>query len=193
MISKIIRLGLATLAFAYAIYLFTQGSIGNGIMMILLSGVFVLLYFRHEYMLIAFFFLRKGDMPNAKKWIDKIKNPDSVLVKKQSAYYYFLQGLCEIQTNVNGAEKNFRKALTIGLRFDHDKAMAKMSIAGAVMARGNKIEAQKLLAEAKKLDKNKILDEQLKMLNGQLAQVGQVKNYQQIMAQQGRGGFRKQR
>jgi len=51
---------------------------------------------------------------------------------------------------------------------DHNVALAKLSLAGIAMAKRNKREAEKLLAEAKKADKNKLLEEQIKMMKAQM-------------------------
>jgi len=83
MYNKIIKLIIAAGIFAYAIYQFTENNIGNGIMLILLSGVFVFLYFKNEFILLAFLRLRKQDFTGATKWLSKIKNPQSALVRKQ--------------------------------------------------------------------------------------------------------------
>jgi hypothetical protein len=67
MFNKNIKLVLAALIIAYAIYQFTEGYIGNGIMYILLSTVFIFLYFKNEFILLAFLRLRKQDFEGAKE------------------------------------------------------------------------------------------------------------------------------
>ena len=64
-----------------------------------------------------------------------------------------------------------KKALSLGLRFDHDKAIATMNLAAAALAKGRKQEAERLLAEAKKLDKAGMIEEQIKMLKQQMKKV----------------------
>ena len=86
MYNKNIKLFIAFLIIAYAVYQFTEGFIGNGIMLILLSLIFVFLYFKNEFILLAFLKLRKQDFEGATKWLNKIKNPSSALVKKQEGY-----------------------------------------------------------------------------------------------------------
>ena len=168
MFNKNIKLVIAFLIIGFAIYQFTEGYIGNGIMYILLSLIFVFLYFKNEFILLAFFRLRKQDFEGAKKWLDKIKNPSAALVKKQEGYYNFLHGVLVSQTNMNAAEKFFKKALKLGLSMDHDKAMAKMNLAGIAFSKRRPIEAKKLLAEATKLDKRDMLAEQIKMMKNQM-------------------------
>lgn len=56
----------------------------------------------------------------------------------------------------------------MGLHMDHNVALAKLSLAGIAMAKRNKREAEKLLAEAKKADKNKLLDDQIKLMKSQM-------------------------
>ena len=168
MFNKIIKLILATLIFAFAIFQFTEGFIGNGIMYILLSSIFVFLYFKNEFILLAFLRLRKQDFTGADKWLNKIKNPAGALTKKQQGYYNYLKGIMVSQTNMNDAEKYFKTALNFGLSMDHDVAMAKLNLAGIAFSKKRKQEAQKLLAEAQKLDKRDMLAEQIKMMKQQM-------------------------
>ncbi|TXD83278.1 DUF2892 domain-containing protein [Subsaximicrobium wynnwilliamsii] len=164
MFNKNIKLVIAGLIIAYAIYEFTESNIGNGIMYILLSTIFIFLYFKNELILLAFLKLRKQDFEGAKRWLDKIKSPSGALVKKQEGYFYFLHGVMVSQTNMNDAEKHFKKALDLGLSMDHDKAMAKLNLAGIAFSKRRAIEAKKLLKDAEKLDKRGMLTEQIKMM-----------------------------
>jgi len=164
MFNKNIKLILAIGIIAYAIYQFTQGYIGNGIMLILLAGIFVFLYFKNELILLAFLRLRKQDFPGAKKWLNKIRNPNTALVKKQQGYYNYLNGIMVSQSNMNEAEKYFKKAISLGLSMKHDLAMAKLNLAGIAFSKRRKQEANVLLSEAKKLDKHGMLTEQIKMM-----------------------------
>ncbi|MDG4716611.1 MULTISPECIES: DUF2892 domain-containing protein [Winogradskyella] len=168
MFNKNIKLVIAALIIGYAIYQFTEGYIGNGIMYLLLSTIFIFLYYKNEMILLAFFKLRKQDFEGAKKWLDKIKNPESSLVKKQQGYLSYLNGIMVSQTNMNEAEKHFKKAITLGLSMDHDLAMAKLNLAGIAFSKRKKQEAQKLLSEAEKLDKRNMLADQIKMMKQQM-------------------------
>lgn len=164
MYNKIIKLIIAAGIIAYAVYQFTESYIGNGIMLILLSLIFVFLYFKNEFILLAFLRLRKQDFEGAKKWLAKIKNPESALVKKQQGYFNYLHGIMVSQSNMNDAERYFKKAISLGLSMDHDLAMAKLNLAGIAFSKRRKQEAKKLLAEATKLDKQGMLTEQIKMM-----------------------------
>jgi len=164
MYNKIIKLIIAAGIIAFAVYQFTESNIGNGIMLILISLIFIFLYFKNEFILLAFLKLRKQDFEGATKWLNKIKNPESALVKKQQGYFNYLHGIMVSQSNMNAAEKYFKKALTLGLSMDHDLAMAKLNLAGIAFSKKRKIEAQKLLTEATKLDKQGMLTEQIKMM-----------------------------
>ena len=168
MFNKNIKLILAVAVLAYAIYLFSQGFIGNGIMLTLLAGMFIFLYFKNELILLAFLRLRKQDFPGAQKWLNKIKNPKGALVKKQQGYYNYLNGIMVSQTNMNDAEKYFKKAISLGLSMNHDLAMAKLNLAGIAFSKRRKQEATTLLNEAKKLDKHGMLTEQIKMMKGNM-------------------------
>lgn len=164
MYNKIIKLIIAAAIIAYAVYQFIEGYIGNGIMFILLSLVFIFLYFKNEFILLAFLRLRKQDFAGATKWLNKIKNPEAALVKKQQGYFNYLHGIMVSQSNMNEAEKYFKKAISLGLSMDHDLAMAKLNLAGIAFSKRRKQEAQKLLTEASKLDKQGMLTDQIKMM-----------------------------
>ncbi len=171
MFNKIIKLIIAGLIIAYAVYQFIEGNIGNGIFLILLSSIFVFLYFRNEFILLAFLRMRKQDMAGTEKWLQKIKNPESSLTQKQQGYYNYLFGIIFSQKNLTQAEKYFRKALKLGLNMDYDVAMAKLSLAGIAMQKRRKREATTLLQEAKKLDKNNMLTDQIKMMQQQMKKI----------------------
>ena len=87
MFNKNLKLVIAALIIAYAVFQFVEGNIGNGISLLLLSSIFVFLYFRNEIILLAFLRMRKQDLAGTKKWLDKIKNPEAALTKKQNGYY----------------------------------------------------------------------------------------------------------
>ena len=171
MFNKYIKLVLAALLIGYAGYQFVEGNIGNGIFIILLSLVFIFLYFRNELILLAFLRMRKQDLEGTQKWLEKIKNPESALTQKQQGYYNYLYGIIYSQKNLTQAEKYFKKALKLGLNMDYDVAMAKLSLAGIAMQKRRKREATTLLQEAKKLDKNNMLTEQIKMMQQQMKRI----------------------
>lgn len=171
MFHKNFKIALFVLVNAVAIWQFTEGNIGNGIFLILFSLIFILLYFRNEFILLAFLQLRKQDFEGAKKWLDKIKNPEGALITKQQGYFNYLHGLLVSQTNMNQAEKYFKKAIQLGLNMDQDLAMAKLNLAGIALSKRRKIEATKLLNEAKKLDKQNVLKEQVDLLKQQLKRI----------------------
>ena len=171
MFNKFIKLILAFVLLTYSIYQFIENYIGNGIFFIFLSLIFILLYFKNEIIFLAFLRLRKQDFEGTEKWLSRIKNPESSLVKKQQGYFYYLHGILNSQTNLTIAEKNFKKAINLGLSFNHDLAMAKMSLAGISMQKRRKREAVMLLAEAKKLDTQGMLSGQMKLMQQQLKKI----------------------
>ncbi|TXK72326.1 DUF2892 domain-containing protein [Mesonia sp. HuA40] len=171
MFNKNLKLVLAGAIFAFAIYQFIEGQIGNGIFLILLASIFVFLYFKNELILLAFLRLRKQDFDGAKKWLDKIKNPESALVQKQQGYYWYLHGLMVSQKNMTKAEKYFKRAIKLGLSMSQDLAMAKLNLAGIAMTKRRKREAQILLKEAKSLDKHNMLADQIKMMKQQMKRI----------------------
>lgn len=171
MFNKNIKLVLAVIIIAWAVYEFTKGHIMNGISIILLAGIFVFFYFKNEILLLTFFKLRKQDFEGGNKLLDKIKNPSAALTKKQEGYYNFLRGIMVSQTNLTQAERFFKKALNIGLAMDHDKAMAKLQLAGIALTKRRKREATTLIAEAKKLDKHGMLKDQISMVKQQMKKI----------------------
>ncbi|GAA0729654.1 tetratricopeptide repeat protein [Aquimarina litoralis] len=171
MYNKNIKLVIAALIVGTAIWQMIEGYIGNGIMLILLASVFVFLYFKNELILLAFLRLRKQDFPGAKKWLDKIKNPESALTTKQQGYYNYLLGIMLSQTNITQAEKYLKKAIKLGLSMNQDLAVAKLNLAGIAMTKRRKREAQNLLTEAKKLDKHGMLKEQISMMKQQMKRI----------------------
>ena len=72
-------------------------------------------------------------MQKAASTLSKIKHPEK-LIRSQN-YYYYLNGLILSQTQMNQSERFFKKALSIGLRTDTDKAVAKLNLAGLAMSR----------------------------------------------------------
>jgi len=168
MFHRNIKLIIAALIIALGIWQFTESNIGNGIFLLLLSSIFILLYFKNEFILLAFLKLRKQDFPGAQKWLAYIKNPETALVRKQQGYYNYLNGLMVSQTNLAAAEKYFKKAIELGLNMDQDLALAKLNLAGIAMTRRRKLEATNLLNEAKKLDKQNMLKDQIKMMKDQM-------------------------
>jgi hypothetical protein len=168
MFNKNIKLILFIACIAYAIYQFIESYIGNGIMFVLIGLTFLFLYYKNEFILLAFLKLRKQDFAGTEAWLSKIKNPQSALTKKQQGYYNFLKGIMVSQTNMNAAEKFFKNAVNLGLSMDHDLAMAKLNLAGIAFTKRRKLEAQRLLSEAQRLDKRNMLSEQIKMMKQQM-------------------------
>ena len=91
------------------------------------------------------------------------------------------------QTNMVEAEKYFKKAEKLGLNMSADMAMTKLNLAGIAMTKNRKREAEQLMAEAKKLDKHNMLDDQIKMMKQQMKKMGQPR---QQFGKGGRGGRR---
>ena len=171
MFHKNIKLIIAGLIVITGIWQFTESNIGNGIFLILLTGIPVFLYFKNELILLAFLKLRKQDFEGAKKWLALIKNPETALIRKQQGYFNYLHGIMLSQTNINQAEKYFKKAIELGLSMDMDLAVAKLNLAGVAMTRRRKLEATSLLNEAKKLDKQNMLKEQITMMKEQMKKI----------------------
>lgn len=171
MYNKNIKLVIAAIIIGIAVWQMIEGYIGNGIMLILLSLIFIFLYFKNEFILLAFLRLRKQDFDGARKWLDKIKNPETALTTKQHGYYNYLLGIMLSQTNITQAEKYLKKAIKLGLSMNQDLAVAKLNLAGIAMTKRRKREAQILLTEAKKLDKHNMLKDQITMMKQQMKKI----------------------
>lgn len=171
MFHRNIKLILAALIIITAVWQFTESNIGNGIFLLFLSAFPIFLYYKNEFILLAFFKLRKQDFAGAQKWLSYIKTPESALVKKQQGYFNYLHGIMVSQTNINQAEKYFKKAIELGLSMDMDLAVAKLNLAGIALSRRRKLEATNLLNEAKKLDKQNMLKEQISMMKEQMKKI----------------------
>jgi hypothetical protein len=171
MFHKNIKLILAALTVIWSVYEFSQGHIGNGIAILLLTGIFTLFYFKNEFILMSFLQLRKQNFDGAKKWLGYIKNPEAALTVKQQGYYNYLHGIMLSQTNITQAEKYLKKAVRLGLSMNHDLAMAKLQLAGIAMTKRRKREATLLMAEAKKLDKQGMLKEQMQAMKQQMKKI----------------------
>ena len=171
MFPKVIKLILSFISIGFAVYQFIDDYIGNGILFVLLSGMFILLYFKNEIIFLSFLRLRKQDFIGTEKWLSRIPNIERNLVRKQQGYYYYLMGIIQSQKNLTQAEKYFKTAIKLGLSMSHDLAMAKMSLAGIYMQKRRKREAQQLLTEAKKLDRHGMLSGQMKMIQQQMKKI----------------------
>jgi hypothetical protein len=164
---KIILSGLVSIA---GIILMKNGEIGYGILVLLIMGMIILSIFKDERIVRAFYFIRKNNMSKAAIILDKIKFPEK-LIQSQEAYFYYLNGLVLSQTQMNKAEKFFKRSLAIGLRTNMDQAVAKLNLAGLAMSRRRKREASALLTEVKKLDKHNMLEDQRKMMKDQMKKI----------------------
>ncbi|MGO1243600.1 MAG: DUF2892 domain-containing protein [Sphingobacterium sp.] len=167
--SNIVRIIISSLLLLGTVALFWFSQWGWGIAGIFITIIAWVTVFFNENMLIAQWFLRKENMAQAKRWLSNIKNYETQLISAQHGYYHMLLGILESQHAPLQSEKYFKKALALGLHMDHNVAMAKLSLAGVAMAKRNKREAEKLLGEAKKADKNKLLADQIKMMKEQMS------------------------
>ena len=171
MIPKTVKLIIAFILLSYGVYQITETFLGNGIFLIFLSIVLIILYFKNEVLIFAFLSLRKQNFERTEKILKLIKNPKSALIRKQQGFYHYLLGLIQSQKNLTIAEKHFRESLKLGLSMNHDIAMAKLSLAGIMMQKRRKREAQALLTEAKGYDKHNMLTAQIKLMQEQMKRI----------------------
>lgn len=168
MIGFIIRCILAATALFFNIYLFTSGHWGWGITFLFVTAIIILSFFRNENMILSLNQMRLGNTEKAKKYINRITHPQ-LMPRRQHAYVLFLQAVMNTQEfGFAKSEQYLRKALSIGLRTGQDNAVARMHLAGICMQTGRKSEADKLLAEAKKMDSSGMMREQISMMQNQM-------------------------
>lgn len=180
----IIRIALAALTLGFNAYLFATGHWGWGITFLLVPTIVILSFFRNENMILALNQMRLGNTEKAKKYINRITHPQ-FLPRKQHAYILYLQAVMNSQEfGFSKSEQLLRKALELGLRQAEDNAVARMHLAGICAQTGRKNEAVSLLSEAKKLDKNGMMKDQIKMMQQQL-QMAPSKNQMRMMQMMG--------
>jgi Tfp pilus assembly protein PilF len=175
-----IRIIIAAIFLGAAVTLMVFSFWGWGILLIFLALLIFITFIFNEKMLLAQWYLRKENMDKSEATLMKITDYEKELYKGQWGYYNLLIGLIESRKAPMKAEKYFKKALQLGLTMDHNIALANLSLAGVEMAKRNKTQATRLLKEAEKADKNKLLAEQIKMMKGQMNMMDR--------AQQVRGG-----
>lgn len=167
MIAFIIRCIIALIALSFNIWLFTDHW-GWGIVFIFVTALIILSFFRNENMILALNQMRLGNTDKAKKYINRITHP-KFLPRRQHAYVLYLQAVMNSQEfGFAKSEQILRQALALGLRTSQDNAVARMHLAGICAQTGRKNEAVSLLSEAKKLDKDGMMRDQIKMMQQQL-------------------------
>jgi hypothetical protein len=177
----IIRIALAVSSLGFNFWLFATGHWGWGITFLFVTALIILSFFRNENMILALNQMRVGNTDKAKKYIDRITHPQ-FLPRKQHAYILYLKAVMGSQEmGFAKSEQLLRRAIELGLRQPEDNAVARMHLAGICAQTGRKNEAVSLLGEAKKMDKNGMLKDQIKMMQQQL-QMAPSKN-QMRMAQ----------
>lgn len=164
----IIRVAIAAATLFFNVFLFINGNWGWGITFLLVTGIVILSFFRNESMILALNQMRLGNTDKAKMYINKITHPQ-FLPRKQHAYVLFLQAVMNTQEfGFTKSEQYLRKAIALGLRTGQDNAVARMHLAGICIQTGRKSDAEKLLAEAKKLDNTGMMREQINQMLNQL-------------------------
>lgn len=171
MSSRYIKIAIAALILALAVYQFVEGNIGNGIFLVLLTGVPIFFFFINARNLLAMWFIRQQNFARASKILESVKHPDHMR-KPQEAYHYLLKGMIASQTPGGGkAEHLLKKALNKGLKMDHDRAMAQLSLAATYVAQRKKRLAINMLTEVKKSKSYGMMKDQVKMVEQQMKRI----------------------
>lgn len=166
--NKYLKFVIAALIIAFGVYLMFNRNIGWGIVVVILSGIPILLFFKNEYILLSFWFMRKQNIIKASQWLARITNFKQQLHKSQYGYYHYMMGLTQAQTNPTAVEHYMKTALDYGLNMKHDRAMAKLNLGAIALQQGRRQQAKLLIDEAKKLDTSDMLGDQIKMLKDQM-------------------------
>lgn len=186
MIAFIIRCAVAALALFLTTYSFYTGHWGWGIVMILVTAIIGLTFFRNESMILALNQMRMGNHEKAHMYLKRISRPD-LLPRKQHAYILYLKAMLGTQElGFTKSEQLLRKAIAMGLRTEQDNAVARLHLAGICAQTGRKNEATTLLAEAKKLDKNGIMKDQIKLMQNQLSMSASKNQMRMVQMNKGR-------
>lgn len=168
MSSRYIKIAIAALILAFGVYQFVEGNIGNGIFFTLLTGIPIFFLFINARNILAMWFLRRQNFQRASKVLESVKHPEHMR-KPQEAYHYLLKGMIASQTPGAGkAEHLLKKALNIGLKMDHDRAMAQLSLAATYAMQRKKRLAINMLSEVKKSKSYGMMKDQVKMVEQQL-------------------------
>ncbi|MCC6700410.1 MAG: DUF2892 domain-containing protein [Fluviicola sp.] len=164
LIKTVLTLGLLILT----VMSFGNGYWGWGITLIFPTILVGITFIYNENLAFALNHMRTGNQEKAAKAINRITHPQ-FLPKRQHAYVIYMQALLNAQTiSPSQAEALLRKAIGMGLKRGHDKAMSRMHLAGICVQTGRRQEAVQLLAEAKKMDDSGMLKDQIKMMQSQL-------------------------
>ncbi len=186
MLGFIIRCAIAALSLGLTTYAFYTGHWGWGIVMILVTAVIGLTFFRNENMILALNQMRTGNHEKAHKYLKRITRPD-LLPKKQHAYVLYLKAMLGTQElGFTKSEQLLRKAIAMGLRTAQDNAVARLHLAGICAQTGRKTEATSLLSEAKKLDKGGLMKDQINLMQKQLSMSASKNQMRMVQMAKGR-------
>src|ERR1700750_1231502 len=110
--NKYIKIVIAAVLILLGLYMmiFTR-SLGWGIVVFLLAALPIILFIKNEYILLAFWQLRKQNMEKASQWLNGITNYKAQLHKSQYGYFHYLQGLTQAQEHPAKVEPLMKKAL----------------------------------------------------------------------------------
>jgi len=162
MLTRLIKILLAASSLAYTVYLFSKAQTGAAIGMIFVTIILVVMTLKSMRLVLAFVQIRQQKMPEAKKWLGRIKQ--NQLWPRQRGYYNFLLGSLTMEENMNVAEKYLKEAVSLGLRHAHDEAAAKLNLAVVASTKRRTREAIMLLNDCKRLDTKGMLTKDIKMV-----------------------------
>ena len=165
--NKNIKLVIAGVMILGGIFLMFNREIGWGIVLVVLSALPILLFFRNEYILLSLWKMRDQKLDAVAKLLSNIKDYKTQLHKSQYGYYHYMMGLT-LAENPLKSESYMKTALDYGLSMKHDRALAKFNLSIVALSKGNKSEAERLLNEAQKLDSAGMLTDHMKSIKEQM-------------------------
>ena len=166
MLTRLLKLVLAAASLGTTVMLYVEGAWGSAVGMTLLTAVLILVNLRSVRLVVAFANLRMQRMEEAVKWLRRI-TPEQ-LWPGQRGYYHFLLGSVTMQQNLHEAESHLRKALSLGLKQDHDKAAVKLNLAVCMSAKQDRKKALIMIQEAKRLDTKGMLKNDIKQVEAMI-------------------------
>ena len=106
--TRLIKIPLAIASLVYAVFLFTEGYIGSGVGMVLVTTLIVLVTLQSMRLLMAFVSLRQQKMEDARKWLGRV-NPNHLWARRRG-YWYFLSGSLAMEQKFGAGPKVWRSS-----------------------------------------------------------------------------------
>ena len=168
MLSPGIRLALAIISFLMGAYLLVQGDYA-GVLFMAGAAFLGYGYFRYGTVWLAFREVARGNMEEAAKLLQKVKQPQA-LGPEQRAYFELASGLvCASRAENGRAEAHLQAALSQSLRTENDRALCEAVLAQLLVARADLAGARVVVERAVTRECRTAIAARIKALHEQLA------------------------